>query len=175
MRRGYDSSGFARRLDAIRGFLGDGVHISTDIMVGFPGESDDAFGNSVRFLEKFSFGRVHVFPFSPREGTRAAAMPGIIPRNVVRERVRTVIGVSERLLSSYAGRFVGRECRVVAEDGNSEVVAGWNRHYVKVFSRALRADSRWAELPLIPERQAGGMLLCPGVAIEDISAMQEEF
>jgi threonylcarbamoyladenosine tRNA methylthiotransferase MtaB len=174
MRRGYDSSGFARGLDAIREFLGDDVHISTDVMVGFPGEGNEAFDNSVRFLEKFSFGRVHVFPFSPREGTPAASMPDSIPRSVVRERVRTIIGVSERLLSSYAGRFVGRECRVVAENGDAKVTSGWNRHYVKVFSRVPRMDSTWTELSLVPERQVGGTLLCAGVEPEDISAAREE-
>ncbi|MDR3353898.1 MAG: MiaB/RimO family radical SAM methylthiotransferase [Synergistaceae bacterium] len=171
MRRGYDSSGFARRLDSVRRFLGDDVHISTDVMVGFPGESDEAFENSVRFLERFSFGRVHVFPFSPREGTRAASMPGAIPRHVVRERVRTVIGVSERLLSSYAERFVGRECRVVIEDG----AAGWNRHYVRVFSDVRQRGSEWRELSLIPDRQAGGILLCPGVRLGDVCDTPEDF
>jgi threonylcarbamoyladenosine tRNA methylthiotransferase MtaB len=175
MRRGYDSSGFARRLDAARNFLGDDVHISTDIMVGFPGESEEAFENSVRFLERFSFGRVHVFPFSPREGTRAASMQGAIPGHVVRERVRTVIGVSERLLSSYAGRFVGRECSVVAEDETHGVTSGWNRHYVRVFSSVPRGGPEWRELPLTPERQAGGALLCHGVKPEDISAAEMDF
>jgi threonylcarbamoyladenosine tRNA methylthiotransferase MtaB len=175
MRRGYDSSGFARKLDGVRAHLGDDVHISTDVMAGFPGEDDAAFRNSVRFLERHSFGRVHVFPFSPREGTPAAAMPGQVPRAVARERVRALKEVSSRLLSSYAGGFAGRASRVVLERPDGDVASGWNRHYIRVFSRSAACGPEWAEVSLYPDFEAGGALYCAGVRPEDAAALHDEF
>ncbi|MDR1884677.1 MAG: MiaB/RimO family radical SAM methylthiotransferase [Synergistaceae bacterium] len=174
MRRGYDASGYARRIERVREFLGDDVHVSTDVMVGFPGESDEAFGNSMNFLEDVSFGRVHVFPFSPREGTPAAAMEGRVPGQVVRERVGRALCTSDRLLSSYAGRFVGRESRIVAESAESDIVSGWNRHYIRVHARRAAEKSRWTELSLRPGSEAGGELFCLGVEPGDVTCRRGE-
>ncbi|MDR3332507.1 MAG: MiaB/RimO family radical SAM methylthiotransferase, partial [Synergistaceae bacterium] len=120
MRRGYAASDFARILESVRSRLGDETHVSTDLMVGFPGESDEAFENSLTFAQNVGLGRVHVFPFSPREGTRAASMPGQVPRQVVRERTKRAIDISEGLLSSYAKRWVGRGVSVLAEGGHGD-------------------------------------------------------
>ena len=76
MNRGYSPSDFIVLLRRVRTFFGPEIHISTDLLVGFPGESGRAFEETLSFLEECGFGKVHVFPFSPREGTKAFSLPG---------------------------------------------------------------------------------------------------
>jgi threonylcarbamoyladenosine tRNA methylthiotransferase MtaB len=173
MRRGYDSSGFSKRLDMVRLSLGDDVHVSTDLMVGFPGEDERAFERSLGFLKREAFGKVHVFPFSPRKGTPAAVMPGQVSRERAKERVRRAIDLSGKLLSSYAGRWVGRESSILAESVSCGVVSGWNRHYLRIFSRAASCAAQGHEISLRPVMQSGGVLFCEGVDSSALSLPQD--
>jgi threonylcarbamoyladenosine tRNA methylthiotransferase MtaB len=142
-------------------------------MVGFPGESDEAFENSLTFAQSVGLGRVHVFPFSPRKGTRAASMPGQVPRQVVRERAKRAIDISEGLLSSYAKRWVGRGVSVLAEGGHGDFLSGWSRHYLRVVSKNRRNDSAGVELLLKPERQDRGILFCEAAELCAPDSFQE--
>jgi len=97
---------FAALIDAARSII-RGVSISTDIMVGFPGETDDEFSDSLEFVESMAFSRLHIFRFSPREGTRAAAMPGQVHGGVAQDRSRTLQALAGRAEHSFHRRFVG--------------------------------------------------------------------
>ena len=81
MRRGYAPEEFAKVAERARAALGDELHISTDLMIGFPTESRAAFRNSMDFIKSVGFGKIHVFPYSPRGGTKAAAMPPVQKRS----------------------------------------------------------------------------------------------
>jgi threonylcarbamoyladenosine tRNA methylthiotransferase MtaB len=163
MRRGYTASDFARITDMARAYLGDDVHISTDLIVGFPGESESAFSNSLKLLEEISVGKVHVFPYSPRKGTPAEAMERP-PGSVMSERTAHALELSERLLSSYAEKWVGRENSVLAENAENGVVSGWNRHYVRVYFPSDRDKNsvRGNEFQVQPKISIGSILLCEG-------------
>jgi threonylcarbamoyladenosine tRNA methylthiotransferase MtaB len=163
MRRGYTASGFARITGMARAYLSGDVHISTDLMVGFPGESEEAFSNSLRLLEEVSAGKVHVFPYSPRKGTPAAEMERL-PAGVVGERTARALELSEKLLSSYAAKWVGRENMVLAEHVDDGVASGWNRHYVRVYFPADGDGNaaRGNEFPTLPKISIGSILLCEG-------------
>ncbi|MDR1137770.1 MAG: MiaB/RimO family radical SAM methylthiotransferase [Synergistaceae bacterium] len=163
MRRGYTASGFARITDMARAYLGDDVHISTDLIVGFPGESEGAFSNSLKLLEEISAGKVHVFPYSPRKRTPSAAMKRP-PGGAVRERTVRALDLSERLLSSYAVKWVGRENRVLAENLDGGVASGWNRHYVRVYFPAEGDENgvKGNEFIIQPKVSIGSILLCEG-------------
>jgi threonylcarbamoyladenosine tRNA methylthiotransferase MtaB len=94
-----------------------GVSISTDILVGFPGETDNEFRDSLAFVGEMEFSRLHIFCYSRREGTRAAVMPDQVPGDVARERSRAFHSLGSRLELAYARRFVGDSRPVLWEQG----------------------------------------------------------
>ncbi|MEN8175781.1 MAG: tRNA (N(6)-L-threonylcarbamoyladenosine(37)-C(2))-methylthiotransferase MtaB [Pseudomonadota bacterium] len=91
------------------------LNVTTDIIVGFPGESEDEFARSLAFAEEMGFGHLHVFAFSPRAGTKAAALPDQIDDAVKRERSRMFHRLAERSRLATLQRFVGRELPVLVE------------------------------------------------------------
>jgi len=134
MRRPYTGVQFRECMDLARQMI-PGVAITTDVIVGFPGETDAEFETSRRFVEEAGFARVHVFPFSPRPGTAAATMPGQIHPHIVRERVRVMSAVAEESGRRFAQQFVGETLDVLWEqpEGN----AGWSGYtdnYIRVLT-----------------------------------------
>ena len=115
MRRGYTADDFARVCEAARSRLGTDLHISSDVLVGFPGEDDAAFHGTTALMRRVGMGRVHVFPYSERRGTLAASLPGRVEPSVRAERAAEAAAVGMELLSRYARRFVGRTLEVLAE------------------------------------------------------------
>ena len=103
MKRGYTAEGFRRITDSIRERLGSDIHLSTDLMVGFPGEDEKAFENSIGFVKEIGFGKMHVFNYSPREGTAAALMQCPSEKDV-RERMKTALCTAETLHRDYCSR-----------------------------------------------------------------------
>lgn len=147
MRRGYTADDFARLCERARKFLGDDLHISSDVLVAFPGEDERAFENTLELMEKTSMGRVHVFPYSSRRGTAAANFPdGGASRRVspvvATERVHAAVAVGETLLHRYASRFVGR---------NLSVLYGYTPHFVS----AAPAGSEHARTSCLPGDESG--------------------
>jgi threonylcarbamoyladenosine tRNA methylthiotransferase MtaB len=136
MRRGYGADDFARLCERAREKLGGDLHISSDVLVGFPGESEGAFQNTLALMRRAGLGRVHVFPYSPRPGTAAAAFPNRVPPRVVSERVSAALALGEELLARYASRFVGRDLSVLVEGTEEARTAratlGYTRHFVSV-------------------------------------------
>ena len=132
MRRGYSASRFARQVDALRRTFGDDVHVSTDLLVGFPGENEEAFRRTLALVTQLQLGRLHVFPYSPRPGTAAAAWPDRPSREEARERCREGEALGKALLSRYAARFVGREVEVLVEEGKNGTFQGLSPHFLRV-------------------------------------------
>jgi len=132
MGRPYTRSDFLRTVARARETL-DEPALTTDVLVGFPGETEEAFANTLRTCREAGFARMHVFPFSPRPGTRAAEMPGRVPVKVVRERCRRAAELGETLADAYRRRLVGRREAVAVEsvrrDGSAE---GRAARYVRV-------------------------------------------
>jgi threonylcarbamoyladenosine tRNA methylthiotransferase MtaB len=166
MRRGYDASGFVRTADSVRRALGGDVHLSTDLIVGFPGESDDAFGRSLGLLESIGFGRVHVFPFSPRAGTDAALMEERVEPSVVRERAARAASLAGRLLSKYASRWLGAEDRVLVEESGGGVASGWTTHYLRAYAKGCE-NFIGREILVNPKSEIGGILFMDGIEPRD--------
>ena len=107
--------------------------ITTDVMAGFPGETDAEFGNTVALCRQVRFSRLHIFPFSPRPGTPAAAMPGAVLGRVVRERVGRLGRLARELACEWADGFVGRRERVLFERRSAAGrLGGYSDRYVRV-------------------------------------------
>jgi len=129
--------GFADLIEAARSAIND-VSISTDIMVGFPGETDDEFAESIAAVEALAFSRLHVFRYSRRTGTRAAAMAGQVPGAVAQQRSRRLHELGQRLMSDFHGKFTGRRLDVLwegAEDhGGALRWSGLTGNYIRVLT-----------------------------------------
>ena len=128
MRRGYTADDFARLCDRARERLGSDLHISSDILVGFPGEDDDAFANTLRLMRRAGIGRAHVFPFSPRRGTLAEGFGDRVEPAVVSARAAEASALGEALLNAYAVRFLGRTVPVLTE---GERRGGYTPHFLQ--------------------------------------------
>lgn len=136
MRRRYTTAEFKEKIHMLHEVMPH-VAITTDMIVGFPGETEEQFENGYRFVEELNMVRLHVFPYSKRTGTPAARMPDQVPEEVKHERVRKLIELSDRLSMKYAQTFVGDVVEVIPEqrykeDPSSDLFMGYSDNYLQV-------------------------------------------
>ena len=106
MNRCYDVDYFIKRINKIRSVRND-MSITTDLIVGFPGESDEDFNITLNTLDKIGFTKIHVFPYSKRDNTKASEMPNQIDNNIKKKRVRVVLDKSLEYENTYYKKFIG--------------------------------------------------------------------
>lgn len=126
MRRSYRSERFLGILDRVRAKMPDAA-ITTDIIVGFPGETDEDFEDTMRVVEQARFASAFTFQYSIREGTPAATMPDQVPKAVVQERYERLIALQERISLEENQRQVGRELEVLVSAGEGKKDAATHR------------------------------------------------
>ncbi|WP_419959054.1 tRNA (N(6)-L-threonylcarbamoyladenosine(37)-C(2))-methylthiotransferase MtaB [Psychrobacillus sp. BM2] len=136
MRRKYTMEFFANRLDRLREALPD-LAITSDVIVGFPGETEEEFMETFNFIRDQKFSELHVFPYSKRTGTPAARMDNQVDEEVKNERVHRLITLNDQLAVEYASRFEGEVLEVIPEeayklDSASNMVEGYTDNYLKV-------------------------------------------
>jgi len=136
MRRKYTTEEFGRKIELIHQAMPQ-VAITTDVIVGFPGETEEMFENGYRFMERMGFAEMHVFPYSKRTGTPAARMEDQIDEEVKNERVHRLIDLSERMQLEYAKPFVGQVLEVIPEGKPKEapgsgLLVGHSDNYLQV-------------------------------------------
>jgi len=121
MGRRCDTEGYRRLVAEARAAIGD-LTLTTDIIVGFPGETDAEWADTLSFARESTFGHIHIFTYSPRQGTAAAGYPGHLPAEVTRARSRELHAVAEETKHAYLSRFVGSTRPVLWESvsGGSE-------------------------------------------------------
>ena len=129
MRRKYDTARYYESVQLLREYY-PGCLITTDVITGFPGETEEDFEISCDFLRKCGFGAVHVFPYSERKGTPAAAMKQI-PRHVREERARDAIARMQDQRQAFLKAQVGHTFDVLFESGRGGVNRGHTQHYVE--------------------------------------------
>jgi len=132
MKRGYTSSDFARVLDALRESV-PGIAVTTDIMLGFPGETESQFQATMRFVRSARFDAAFMFAYSPRPGTRAAQLPDQVPDDVKVARLSELIETQNRITAEINAALVGRSLEVLV-DGTS----ARNRARVTGLSRTFK-------------------------------------
>lgn len=118
MNRHYTIEEYAGKLEKVRRALPE-LAVTSDIIVGFPGESDDRFETTVEFVREQAFSQLHVFPYSPRQRTPAARFPDQVPEPVKKERAARLIELSGELSRAYAERFSGRTVDAIPEEVRS--------------------------------------------------------
>ena len=132
MNRKYDLKYFKDKIETIRKIRPD-ISITTDVIVGFPGESEDEFKETINTCKEIGFSKIHVFPYSVRGGTKAETMPNQVPENIKKERVSKLLEVSNILEHNYLDKFIGKEVVVLIENSNDDKSVGHTDNYLKVF------------------------------------------
>jgi len=127
MARNTTPEAYARLLEQARALIPD-VAITTDIIVGFPGESEAEFEASLAFVESMQFAGGHVFTFSPRPGTAAARLPNPVASQVKRERSQRMRAILRESARRFRQRFLGRELDVLWESTDAYGPEGWRLH-----------------------------------------------
>ena len=127
MRRKYNIDEFIAKINKIREIRPD-ISITTDVIVGHPMESEELFLKTLENVTKINFSKVHVFPYSKREGTLASRMEGQVPKNIKHERSKRLIEKSGELEQAYLKRFQGKTLQVLIEKDNT----GLTSNYIKV-------------------------------------------
>ena len=114
MNRRYLMDDFIKKINEIRA-IRPNIAITTDVIVGFPGETDELFNETVESIKKIGFTELHVFPYSKREGTPAAIMPNQVDGNIAKERVKTLINLSNELKNKYYSSLIGTDEYLLTE------------------------------------------------------------
>lgn len=131
MNRKYDLEFYENKIKEIRNIRPD-ISISTDIIVGFPYETDELFAECLKFSEKMEFSKIHVFPYSLREGTAAAQMDHQVPSEIKKNRVRKLIELSNKLEKNYINKFKGKSLDILVEECNNNISVGHTSNYIKM-------------------------------------------
>jgi threonylcarbamoyladenosine tRNA methylthiotransferase MtaB len=146
MGRAYKADFFADRVDEIRNRIPD-VGVTTDVIVGFPGETDEQFEQTAQMVEKIGFAKTHVFRFSPRPGARAAEMRPRVAQGTISSRARKLVALADEVGRRFRERFVGQTLETLIEGGlagsgvqNGSVVSGFSSNYIRIGVSGAPAD-----------------------------------
>lgn len=136
MRRKYTMEFFADRLVRLRKALPD-LAITSDVIVGFPGETEEEFMETYRFIQEHKFSELHVFPYSQRTGTPAARMEDQVDEDIKNERVHRLIALNNQLAKEYASKFEGELLEIIPEERfkqneDTGLLEGYTDNYLKV-------------------------------------------
>ena len=134
MNRKYDVEYFINKINAIRKIRPD-ISITTDLIVGFPGETEEDFNETIETIKKVSFSKIHVFPFSVRKGTVAEKMDNQLPEVLKKERVKRVLELSKELEIKYMEKFLGKEVLFIPETKREEYVIGHTGNYLLIKAK----------------------------------------
>lgn len=140
MRRKYTMEFFGERLDRLKEAL-PGLAVTSDVIVGFPGETEEEFMETFNFIKEHKFSELHVFPYSKRTGTPAARMEDQVEEEVKNERVHRLISLSDQLAKEYASQFENEVLEVIPEEefkdqSTTGLFVGYTDNYLKVVFQA---------------------------------------
>ena len=133
MNRKYDSARYYESVTLLREHF-DRPGITTDLIVGFPGETEEEFDQTLDFVRRCAFSAMHIFPYSRRTGTPAAALPGQVPKAEKEARARRAAAVAEELRAAWLERWVGETLTVLFEEEKEGLWRGHAPNYTEVFA-----------------------------------------
>ena len=131
MNRKYDTKYFIEKINKIRKIRPD-ISITTDVIVGFPNETDKNFNETIETIKKVDFSKLHVFPYSKREGTKAATMEGQIKEDVKKQRVMELLKLSKELENKYMNKFIGETLTFIPEVYKDGYLIGHTGNYLLI-------------------------------------------
>ncbi len=135
MDRTYSAAAFINRLEIITEMF-PGIGIGTDVITGFPGEGEESFLKTCRFIESAPFSYIHVFPYSTRPGTRAASFDGQIPDIIKKHRVNVLKNIGDSKRSDYLIKHLNKTLEILIENRTNDGYVGTSANYIKVLMRS---------------------------------------
>mgnify|MGYP000970874791 FL=1 len=135
MNRRYTTEQFKEIVRLLRNAYSD-VNLTTDIIVGFPGETDEEFNKTYQFLKEIKFYKMHVFKYSPRKGTKAAVMLNQINGDIKEERSKKLIELSDRNEIEYNKSYIGKNVEVLFEEEKDGMYKGHTQNYIMVYCQS---------------------------------------
>ena len=141
MNRKYDTARYFESVELLRGYF-QAPGLTTDLIVGFPGETEEEFAQTLTFVERCAFTAMHIFPYSRRTGTPAADLPGQVPRGVKEERARRAAALATRLERAYLASWVGQALPVLFEEEKEGLWRGHAPNYVQVRAQGAGLHNR---------------------------------
>ena len=132
MKRKYDTARYYESVKLLREFF-PGCAVTTDMIVAFPGETEEEFRESLQFIQKCAFADMHIFPYSRRPGTPADKLPGQLGNAVKESRSRAAIAVAEEMSKAYREAMIGTDQEVLFEEPEDGYFTGHAPNYVKVY------------------------------------------
>lgn len=131
MNRKYDLDYFTNKVNEIRKYRKD-ISLTTDVIVGFPGETEEDFLETYNYCKSIGFAKIHVFPYSDRNGTVASRMENKVPGNIKKDRARRLISLSQELENAYIEKFISRKISVLIEREDNGYYYGVSEEYIPV-------------------------------------------
>lgn len=135
MKRHYALADYQQAVSLIRSRLPEAA-ITTDIIVGFPGETEAEFEESYNFCQRMEFTRIHVFPYSPREGTEAARMTPSVTDKVKKQRSQRMLALAGESVQNFSRRFLGTTMEVLWEKQSGGIWSGHTDNYITVYTKS---------------------------------------
>lgn len=132
MNRRYTTEQFEKIVKILRNTYED-VNLTTDIIVGFPGETEEEFSKTFQFLKRVKFYKMHVFKYSPRKGTKAAVMENQVSGNIKEERSKRLIELSNKNEIEYNNKYIGKEVEVLFEEKKDGIYKGHTQNYIMIY------------------------------------------
>ena len=131
MNRKYDKEYFINKIKKLRK-IRPNISITTDVIVGFPGETKEEFEETIETIKKIEFTKLHVFPYSKREGTKAAVMDGQVDENIKKKRVKILLQLSKELEYNYMEKFIGQKVIFIPEMAKEDYIIGHTGNFLNV-------------------------------------------
>jgi threonylcarbamoyladenosine tRNA methylthiotransferase MtaB len=137
MRRKYTKEEFLEKIKKIKKAVPD-IALACDVIVGFPGETEEEFVESMEFIKECGFDYLHVFPYSIRPGTPAATMENQVDPKIKKERVHRLIQLGNELKLNYEKQFIGKDLDVIFEsfDPKTKLYRGYSSNYIEVKTKS---------------------------------------
>ena len=135
MNRKYDKEYFIDKINKIRS-IRPNISITTDVIVGFPGETEELFNETIDTINKIRFSKIHVFPFSLRKNTKAEELPNHVDNVAKKERVKILIDISKKLEIEYANKFIGNCVEFLPEIKKDGFIIGHTGNYLLIKTKS---------------------------------------
>lgn len=152
MNRKYTTENFEKVVERLRKTFPN-VILTTDIIVGFPGETDEEFEITYRYLEKIKFYKMHVFKYSQRKGTRAAVMPNQIDGKIKEERSHKLIELSNKNEKEYLKKYINKEVKVLFEQEENGYFKGHTSNYLLVKCKGKKLENKLITVKIVDENK----------------------
>ncbi|MBE5805494.1 MAG: tRNA (N(6)-L-threonylcarbamoyladenosine(37)-C(2))-methylthiotransferase MtaB [Clostridiales bacterium] len=153
MNRRYTTNEFEDVVKRIRNKYNNAI-LTTDIIVGFPGETEEEFEQTYEYLKKIAFYKMHIFKYSPRKGTKAATMPNQVDGSIKELRSKKLLELSDNNEKMYNEEYIGKNVEVLFEEKDGEYYKGHTKNYIQVWSKGEELDNKIVDVEISENRGA---------------------